>query len=176
MTAAAGPWRSFGAAARLIVGWFAILIGLLNLLAEADRRTDADVPVLVFQSMLVVGGILLLALGRLAPDPGPAGYAVGAAVATIGLVGSAVPVITSVCCMSAFGVRHGFPFTFLARDGDAGPWHADGHRLVADLLFWGFVGLLALVAVALFRRIASPTVRARTGPPLPAGGTVGGLP
>jgi hypothetical protein len=167
----AGLGKSFGTALRLIVGWFCVLIGLLNLLAEADRRTGAsDFAYLIFHVVLVVGGVMLLALGRLADDPGPVGYAAGGAVATIGLVGSAVPVISSVCCMSTSGARHGFPFSFLARaDGGAGGWHIDGPHLIADLLFWGFAGLLAMVAVALFRRVTSAT-------PIRARGTVGGLP
>ena len=189
---------SVGTALRLIVGWFSIVIGILNLLADADRRTgESDLPYLIFHCLLVVGGIMLLGLGWLAEDPGLVGYVAGGAVATIGLVLSSLPVTNSVCCMFVFGVRHGFPFTFLARnDGTAARWHADTQHLIADLLFWGYAGLLTLVVVALFRRIASrhhdvPPVapvrnqhaepvayadEARAGKPSPADGSVGGLP
>jgi hypothetical protein len=207
MSADAGLWIPFGIALRLIVGWFCIVIGLLNMLAETDRRGGgSDIPFWVFHCMLVVGGIVLIALDWLAEDPGLVGYVAGGAVATLGLVLSGLPVISSVCCMFAFGVRHGFPFTFLARgQGDAGRWHVDSQHLIADLLFWGYAGLLTLVAVALCRRFTSrhdeppraAAVRnphaepvaladqaasaqradqARDDPPLPADGTVGGLP
>jgi hypothetical protein len=190
MSAAGGPQ----AAVRLIVGWFSVLIGILNLLAEADRRTGgSDVPFLLFHCMLVAGGIMLLGLSRLAADPGLPGYATGGAVATIGLVVSTLPVTNSVCCMAGSGERHGFPFTLLGRDAPAASrWQIDVEHLVADLLFWGYAGLLVLVLIALFRRITSrhgdapvrnrhaePVAhaeQARTGQPSPADGTVGGLP
>jgi hypothetical protein len=72
---------------------------------------------------------------------------------------SSVPVNNAVCCMTAFDVRHGYPFTLAARDvaaGGAGRWHIDGQHLLADLLFWGYAGLLALVAVALARAVTAP--------------------
>ena len=76
--------------------------------------------------------------------------------------------------MSTFAVRHGFPFTFLARD-DGGGWHVDSQHLIADLLFWGFAGLLALVAWSAPCRAAPRSTGtaarragARADPPLPA--------
>jgi hypothetical protein len=69
-----------------------------------------------------------------------------------------VPVTNTVCCLSAFDVRHGFPFSFLARydqRGDAGRWHLDGQHLVADLLFWAYAGLLVVALVALLRRLTA---------------------
>lgn len=185
----AGLWISFGTAVRLFVGWFSIVIGLLNLLAEADRRTgEPDTPYLLFHGVLILGGIMLLTLGWLAEDPGRAGYVAGGAMATIGLLASALPATNSLCCM----VGHGFPFTFRGRAESVAQSRTDLEHLVADLLFWGYAGLLVLVIVALFRRVTSrpaaeepPIAPGRSGhaepaaladQPLPAGKTVGGLP
>lgn len=161
-----GLWTSFGSALRLIVGWFSVTIGLLNLLVEADRTTgEADPAYLVFHAVLVVGGGVLLAAPWLGRDPGRAGYVTGGLVAAAGMIAGAVPVRNTVCCLSAFDERHGYPFSIAARD-DAARWHVDSQHLIADLLFWGYAGLLALVVVALVRRLTRrrATVAAPTRP------------
>jgi hypothetical protein len=154
-----GLWTSFATGLQLIVGWFCVAIGLLNLLAEVDRTGAPDLAFLLFHAMLFAGGIVLLAVSRLGRGPGAVGYLSGGVVAAAGVLVTSVPVTTTVCCMSGFTVRHGYPFTFLARNdgpGEAGRWHVDSQHLLADLLFWGYAGLLVLVAVTLLRRAASP--------------------
>ena len=47
-------------------------------------------------------------------------------------------------------MRHGYPFTFAARD-DGGRWHVDIPHLLADLMFWGLAGLIVLVLIAVLR-------------------------
>jgi hypothetical protein len=129
---------------------------MLNLLAEVDRTTgDPDIAYFLFHTMLFVGGTVLLSVSRLGHRPGVAGYTTGAVVAAAGLVTSSVPVTNTVCCMAGFAVRHGYPFTLAARDA-GGRWHLDSPHLLADLLFWGYAGLLAVVVVALFRRLTRP--------------------
>lgn len=158
-----GRWTSIGTALQLIVGWFSVAIGILNLLVEVDREPgEPDTAYLLFHTVLVVGGLLLLSLSRLTGrgrGPGTVGYAAGAAVLAGGMVISGIPVNTTVCCLPAYAVRHGYPFTFAARaDGrDPSRWHVDGQHLVADLLFWGYGGLLLLVVVALVRRFSAPS-------------------
>jgi hypothetical protein len=151
-----GLWTSFGIALRLIVGWFCVAIGVLNLLAEVDRTTgEPDIAYFLFHVMLFAGGLVLLSVGALPRGPGVAGYSVGGAVFAAGLLISSIPVNNTVCCLSAFDVRHGYPFTLAARDG-AGRWHIDSQHLLADLLFWGYAGLLALAVVALARAATAP--------------------
>lgn len=160
-----GLWTSFGAALRLIVGWFSVTIGLLDLLVEVDRTARTpDTVYLLFHAVLVVGGILLLAGAWLGRRPGVAGLVAGGVVAAAGMVAGAVPVTNSVCCLSGFDMRHGFPFSFVARD-DGGPWHLDAPHLAADLLFWAYAGLFARTVVALVRRSAThrPHLRAGAG-------------
>lgn len=148
---APGLWESFFTALRLIVGWFCIAIGVLNLIVEADRNTGRpDLPYFAFHTMLFIGGILLLSLTWLVERPGVAGYVAGGLVAAAGLLGTAVPVSNTVCCMWAFDVRHGWPFTLAARND--GRWHIDSQHLLADLLFWGYAGLIVLVVVSLAGR------------------------
>ncbi|MFG1602983.1 hypothetical protein [Actinoplanes sp. NPDC049265] len=150
---APGLWTSFATALRLIVGWFCIAIGVLNLLVEVDRNSGdpPDTPYFVFHAMLFVGGIALLSVGWLGRRPGLPGFLTGGLVTAAGLVITGVPVTPSVCCMTAFDIRHGWPFTFAARDTGA-RWHIDSQHLLADLLFWGYVGLIALVIAASVRR------------------------
>jgi hypothetical protein len=148
----AGLWASFATAVRLIVGWFSVLLAALDLIIEIDRPIGvSDGPYLVFHVVWLVGGMTLVALAWIDPRPGRAGYVAAAAVTVAGTITGAVPATTSVCCMSGFPVRHGYPFIFLARQ-DAGPWQFGGPHLLADLMFWAFVGLMVLVVVALFRR------------------------
>jgi hypothetical protein len=155
-------WRSYGTTLRLIVGWFSVTIGTLNLLVDLD----ADGPYVLFHAVLLVGGVLLLALGRIGPNPGVAGYSAFGAALGGGTLISAIPLTTTVCCMPAYSFRHGFPFPFLARD-EGGPWHVDSQHLLADLLFWGYVGLALLTVVSLARRGRSDARHAqhrRVGP------------
>lgn len=166
-----GLWGSFGAALRLIVGWFCIAIGLLNLVVELDRTDGApDGAYLLFHVVLVIGGVLLVGLGWIGAQPGVVGYVTGGTVMLAGLVFSALPENDAECCMTAFEQRHGYPFTLAARHaGDR--WHIDSQHFLADLLFWGYLGLIALLAVSLLRRATSPAtgrhgIRA-TDPPHP---------
>ncbi len=150
---APGLWTSFGTALRLIVGWFCVAIGVLNLLVELDRSgRQPDGAYLTFHFVLLIGGVVLLALAFINPRFGPLGYVVGGAVALAGMVASTVPATKTICCLSAFAVRHGFPFTFLARHDSAGRWHVDSQHTLADLLFWGYVGLFVMIVVSLFHR------------------------
>jgi hypothetical protein len=146
-------WSSFAMALRLLGGWLCVAIGVLNLLVELDRSgREAGAAYLTFHFVLLVGGVVLLALPVIEPRPGRVGYLSGAAAALAGLIGSAVPATQSICCVRTFAVRHGFPFTFLARHGAGDRWHVDGRHTLADLLFWAYVGLFALVAASLLRR------------------------
>jgi hypothetical protein len=134
-----------------------VAIGVLNLLVELDRTSGtADLPYLIFHAVLLVGGVLLLGLGWIGPNPGAVGYATGGTVAALGMIISAIPATTNVCCLTAFSARHGFPYTFMARDAGA-RWHLDSQHTLADLLFWGLCGLFALLAVSLFRQPADAT-------------------
>jgi hypothetical protein len=148
-TGAPGLWGSFGDGLRLLVGWFSVAIAILNVLVDLDHAPDR--AYLLFHAMLLVGGSLLISLGRSAAGTGPAGCSAGAAILIGGMLFSALPVIDAVCCMTTFSVRHGYPFTFLARN-DGGGWHVDGQHLLADLLFWAYAGLVLLVLLALARR------------------------
>jgi hypothetical protein len=148
-----GLWESFATALRLIVGWFCVIAGVLDLLVELDHGGGTpDGPYVFFHVTLLAGGIVLLAFAWIGPRPGVPGYVTGAAMLAGGMLISALPATSRACCMAEFPVRHGYPFTFLV--GGDGRWHLDGWHALADLLFWGYLGLLALVVVALFRRDA----------------------
>jgi hypothetical protein len=110
-----------------------------------------DRAYLLFHTLLLVGGLLLISFGWGAAGTGPAGYAGFGLVLTGGMLVSALPANDAVCCMTAYSVRHGYPFTFLGRH-DGGGWHVDSPQLAADLLFWGYAGLIVLVLVAMARR------------------------
>jgi hypothetical protein len=149
--AAHGHPGSFGAGLRLLVGWFSIAIGILNLLVEIDRGGGAnDGAYLAFHVMLVIGGALMVSFSRVAAGAGAAGYWAGGAVLVGGMILSGVRAFDAECCLSGYAVRYGYPFSLAA--SDAGTWHLDGPRLVADLLFWGYAGLIVLVLVACARR------------------------
>jgi hypothetical protein len=155
---------SFAIALRLSVGWFCIAVGVLDLVVELDRNSGSpNRPYVFFHVTLLVGGVMLLALDWLAPKPGGPGYVTGGAILLGGTLLSAIPATTTICCMVAFPVRHGFPFTFTAREPGQ-RWHIDSQHLLADLLFWGFLGLLILVVVGLFRQSPQPAGEPADGP------------
>jgi len=147
--AAPGRWGSVSTALRLVAGWGSVAVGVLNLIAESGD--EAEATYLIFHLVLLAGGLLLISLDRGAAGAWP--LAAGGAVLAGGTLISALPAHNGACCMSAFAVRHGYPFTFLGRN-EGGGWHADTARLVADLLFWAYAGLVVLALVALTRRLA----------------------
>ncbi|MFI7597189.1 hypothetical protein [Actinoplanes sp. NPDC049681] len=153
-----GVWDSVGTGLRLIVGWFSIVIGALNLVVEMGDRPDA--AYVLFNGMLVAGGAVLISLAAVPGRPGPAGYLAGAGVLVAGMAFGTLPASGAACCLSALAERHGYPFTVLARDAGQ-DWQLDGGRLVADLMFWGYAGLLTLLVVVLARRLANRRGRPR---------------
>jgi hypothetical protein len=116
-----------GTALRLVIGWISVVVGVLDLIADADDLSDR--AYLVFNGMLVIGGALLVSLPGIAARPGISGYLTGIAVMLAGLVAG-----------------HGYPFAC-----------ADGRGLVADVFFWGYAGLLLMLLVALVRRTTART-------------------
>ncbi|MCO8272380.1 hypothetical protein M1L60_17435 [Actinoplanes sp. TRM 88003] len=135
---------SAAATLRLILGWALVALGLLNL---AMGLTDG--PYVVFHAVLLVTGLLLLSAGRSLGPVSRLAWLAGGLTAGLGLVVSAVPALTVACCSRGYAVRHGFPFTMLARD--PGGWRFDLVRTLADLLFWLCAGLIVLVAAARLR-------------------------
>lgn len=146
---APGWWGSLGSGLRLLVGWFSIAIAVLNLTAELGQPPER--AYLLFHGLLLVGGLLLVSFGWGA-GTGPAGLASFGLVLTAGMLCGALPVNDAGCCLNEFSARHGYPFTFLAR-GAGGRWHLDGPHLAADLLFWGYAGLIAVALLTAARRI-----------------------
>jgi hypothetical protein len=101
---------------------------------------------LTFHLVLLVTGLLLLGSARIRRPPSAVAQLAGGAVALAGLVGSALPALAVECCSGRFAVRHGFPFTMLARD--PGGWRFDLGRTVADLIFWACAGLIVTMVLA----------------------------
>jgi hypothetical protein len=169
---------------RLIVGWGCTAFALLNLAMGIDTGPGStDAPYLIFHGTLLVTGLALFAVGRLHSRPGAVACLTGAAVTVAGLVLSALPRTSIVCCLREYPVRHGFPFTLLAH-GRAG-WHFDAGHAIADLIFWCGAGFLALLLVMPLRRRQAATPAETAHPyathaedhtPAPRDENVGGLP
>ncbi|WP_030441287.1 hypothetical protein [Actinoplanes subtropicus] len=134
-----GPLASFLIVARLLAGWCCVALGGLGLLMGFD-----DARYVLYQAVLLLGGLALLAFRPMVRRPRPIGYLAGAAVTALGLLISTLPGGSpAVCCrLSGYAHPHGFPLAFLAA-GHLDPW-----RAFADLLFWLLVGLFPLVALA----------------------------
>lgn len=153
---------------RLIAGWACAALGVLNLVMGLTPASYVT-----FHVVLVVTGILLLAPGQAGRQrpPGPAVVA-GGTVALVGLAATTVPALAVECCSGGYAVRHGFPFTMLARD--PGGWRFDTVRTVADLVFWICAGLIVMLALTRVRpattRSAEPNATGRhAAEPYPAG-------
>ncbi|GIE79509.1 hypothetical protein Aph02nite_54590 [Actinoplanes philippinensis] len=167
-------WPSITAVLRVMAGWFLLGIGLLDLAVEVDGGLSG--AYLVFHAMIAMGGVLLLLRRR--PSPGPAGYALAAALVAVAIVATLVP-HSAGCCMEAYPGRHGYPFPFL---GVGGGLHVDPLYLAADLIFWSCAALLAVVALAGVERVLperrTPVDLSRYNAyaePSPRGENVGGL-
>ncbi|XVU24752.1 hypothetical protein ACQPZJ_47355 [Actinoplanes sp. CA-054009] len=141
---------------RLIIGWAFTALALLNLAMGLDSFTYG-----LFHAVLLLAGVTLLGLPRVGCRPGRIAWIAGSAVAVLGLVISALPKTKVNCCFSEYVTRHGFPFTMVARD--PGGWHADGARIVIDLLFWALIGMLVLIAVG--RLTPAPSSPSPPAPP-----------
>ncbi|MCY1140761.1 hypothetical protein OWR29_22410 [Actinoplanes sp. Pm04-4] len=135
---------SAGATLRLIAGWACVALGVLDLAMGLT-----DVSYIAFHVMLLLTGLLLLGAGRRVGRPTRLAGLAGGLVAGLGLVVSALPALSVACCSRGYAVRHGFPFTMLARD--PGGWRFDLARSVADLLFWLCAGFIVMVAVTRLR-------------------------
>ena len=133
-----GPLASFLIMARLLIGWCCSALGALGLLMGFG-----DAHYVLYQSVLLLGGLALLAFRPMVRRPRPIAYVAGGAVAMLGLVISTLPGDShAVCChLSGYAHPHGFPLAFLASG------HFDRWRAFADLLFWLLVGLFPLVAL-----------------------------
>ena len=136
-------WVSSAIGARLMAGWACAAVGALNLSMGLDPS-----PYLIFHTVLLAGGLLLLTMGKLPKTPGPIGYAVTAALAVLALVLAALPPTSIACCLGGLAVRHGYPLTILAWDAGQKRHFAPAY-VVADLVFWSLAGLILLVAVTL---------------------------
>lgn len=173
-----GALASFLIVARLLIGWCCTALGALGLLMGFG-----DPHYLLYQAVLLLGGLALLAFRPMVRRPRPIAYLAGGAVAALGLVISTLPGDSHVVCcrLSGRADPHGFPLAFFA-SGHLDPW-----RAFADLLFWLLVGLFPLVALAWLRPAPSPE-RSGTRAVAPAAGhaeqraevaddeNVGGLP
>jgi hypothetical protein len=160
---------------RLIAGWAGVALGVLNLAMGV-----VSAAYLAFHLMLVVTGVVLLGWAQVPRRPGRIALPVGVAVAVAGLVLSAVPATSDICCLREFPTRHGFPFTVLARSAGGG-WHFDGVPIGADLIFWICTGLLVGTLVAMVQPAppARPSTHAEqraTRAGVPRDENVGGLP
>jgi hypothetical protein len=130
-----GLMASAASMLRLLFAWAFTALGLLNLAMGID-----SLAYLIFHVVLLGAGLVLLALGLLAKRPRLPAYVAAVVAGGLGLVLSTIPSTTAAaCCLTGSTQRHGYPFTIV------GGGHFDGYRTVADLLFWGCVGLFALL-------------------------------
>jgi hypothetical protein len=178
MTDGPAPVMSIGATARLVLGWLLAALGVLNL-----SMGSSSVPYLLFHVVLLVTAVALIGFGRLRRRPPKIAWPAAGAVFLLGLAAATLPALDTGCCLRDHAGRHGFPFAMFATGGG---WRVDGVLLVADLIFWGCAGFLALTVITLVRRTPVEPPRATkhpthaegraTGLPAPRDESVGGLP
>jgi hypothetical protein len=172
------PTMSIGATVRLVLGWVFVALGVLNL-----SMGSSSLPYLLFHVGLLVTAVALMGFGRLRRKPGKVAWLAFGAVFLVGLAVSTLPALDADCCLRDQTGRHGFPFTMVATGGGG---HVDGVLLVADLIFWGCAGFLALTVLTLLRRTPAGPSRPpkhsthaegrSTELPAPRDESVGGLP
>src|SRR3954453_7079832 len=92
-----GMLESSATTLRLIAGWAGVALGVLNLAMGV-----VSASYLAFHLMLVVTGVVLPGGGQVPGRPGRIALPVGVAVAVAGLVLSAVPATSDICCLREF--------------------------------------------------------------------------
>jgi hypothetical protein len=150
-----------GAPLRAGAGALTLVAGLTWLLLNLQSPEPA-VDVLV-GVVLATGGLILLMPHRVQL---PRRWTAGT-MALTALAGTAAGLVSAAeqeCCMFAYATARGFPFRWIGRGAEAvtpeaarnlaraADWRIDAISMTADLLFWAFVGLLAVVAVDATRR------------------------
>jgi hypothetical protein len=148
-----GALRTAAGALTLVGG----LTWLLLNLHGPHVLTDMTVGV-----VLAIGGLVLLMPHRV--ELPRIWSAAGAALAA--LAGTVIGLAASTSQLGGafvYVTARGYPFNWLQRSGvaddaatarrlaDAAHWYLDAYSLVGDLLFWGYVGLLAVVVTSLTR-------------------------
>lgn len=154
----------FGAALRAavaVLGAFTLVGGLTWLLL--NLQGPHPVVDLMVGAVLAAGGLVLLMPHRIRLPRfiGVAGAALAALVGTgAGLLSGSA----ELCCMYAYVATRGFPFQWVQRGASAetpetarslalaADWQIDLVAVAVNLLFWGYAGLLTVVALALATR------------------------
>lgn len=150
------------------------LVGGLTWLLLNLQSPQPAVDVLV-GVVLSAGGLILLMPHRIRlPRQWTAVATAGTAAA--GTIGGLVSGVEQTCCMFAYTTTRGFPFRWVGRGAEAVTpeaarnlalaenWRIDPFAVAADLLFWAFVGLLAVVVADVVRRVRQQRATTRTHP------------
>jgi hypothetical protein len=148
--------RALGALLRGTVGAVSLVGGVTwLLLSNSGPLLSVDV---LLGLVLAAGGTVLLLPHRIQLPPLTSALAVGGA-ALLGTAAGLTSTAAKLCCGYVHAEARGFPARWQARGGiadnavtarrlaEASDWHVDALRLAVDLLFWGYVGLLAMLAV-----------------------------
>lgn len=168
-TEAALPWwRALGTLLRNLLGALSLVGGLTWLLLNLhgpEIMTD-----LLVGAVLGAGGLVLLMPHRirLRPLENTAGAALAALLGTFGGLAAESSQLGG---MFAYVTARGYPFKWLQRGAIAGDpqtaqnlaeaasWQIDVTALAANLVFWAYAGLLAVLAAGLVRRVLRARAR-----------------
>jgi hypothetical protein len=162
-------WRSTSlTVARVLVGGGSVIIGLV-LGSTNPAAYAADWNVTLFSAMVIIGGVILLAQARRRPQTSRTAWIAGTAVTAGGLIAGAVAPVQRTCCDAVRTVALGLPMPWTTGSGDSwsqavtdawgGPW--DPVSAIANVIFWGYAGMIVLVLVGLTRRATRHSVGAR---------------
>ncbi len=157
------------------VGAASLLVALIFLGAQLMAPGPADRTFVLASVVGAAGGAVLLFLHRLGLRPGPIGWAAALVSGVGGAAAGLLHGTAQTCCAFAHLAARGYPFPWLRRGASAEtagaavaktagrPWHPHWDALLADVLFWAYLGVLAAVLVALVRRAVGGTTRAGGG-------------
>jgi hypothetical protein len=159
---AVGWWRTIGALLSGVLGAVTLVGGLTWLLLNLHGpRIATDVLVGV---VLAVGGLVLLMPHRIRLRPARTAV-VALATAAVGTLAGLLVSTAQVGGMFVYVTARGYPFRWAGRGAEAGDpaearrlaeaadWQIDVVALAGDLLFWAFVGIVAMVVVDVAGRL-----------------------
>ncbi|MEV6599957.1 hypothetical protein AB0M36_24330 [Actinoplanes sp. NPDC051346] len=157
-------------AVRVVIGCGSVFLGLY-LGTRSAFEYAARWNVLLCAGVVIIGGVIVLARVRQRLPPSRKHWIAGTAVAVIGLLVSAFTPVSQTCCETVWIISLGLPLPWTTGHGDTwaqafdeawrGTSVSEPVSAIANVIFWGYAGMIATLGLGVNRRAKHRSVDAR---------------